>query len=112
MVVDEPLFAIIKKDTQSRIRETPVTAEALLPGGPYDLWRAGETARRMKDLLEAFAQFSQLPKMLNRQAIRDTLLDGCRDGLFVIPLSRPDPSFSTFCPAPPSHAPLKHPPLK
>jgi hypothetical protein len=107
IVVDEPLFAIIKKDTQSRIRETPVTAEALLPGGPYDLWRAGETARRMKDLLEAFAQFSQLPKMLNRQAIRDTLLDGCRDGLFVFRLSRPDHSFRTFWREAPDEVALK-----
>ncbi len=107
IVVDEPLFAIIKKDTQSRIRETPVTAEALLPGGPYDLWREGETARRMKDLLEAFAQFSQLPKMLNRQAIRDTLLDGCRDGLFVFRLSRPDHSFRTFWREVPDEVALK-----
>src|SRR6266851_6684548 len=107
IVADEPLFAIIKKDTQSRIRETPVTAEALLPGGPYDLWRAGEAARRMKDLLEAFAQFSQLPKMLNRQAIRDTLLDGCRDGLFVFRLSRPDHSFRTFWREAPDEVALK-----
>jgi hypothetical protein len=37
----------------------------------------------MKDLVEAFAQRTQLPKMLNRKAIQDTLLEGCREGLFV-----------------------------
>src|SRR5260370_20779834 len=96
VVGTKPLLNIIKKDTRSRIQETPVTAEALLPGGPYDLWRAGETAHRLKDLVEAFAQRTQLPKMLNRKAIADTLLEGCRAGLFVFRAARPDHSSRTF----------------
>ncbi len=107
VVGDDPLFNTIKLDKQARIQETAVSAEALLPGGPYDLWREGETAHRMKDLVEAFAQFSQLPKMLNRQAIQDTLLDGCRDGLFVFRLSRPDHSFRTFWREQPDQIALK-----
>src|SRR5260370_17100846 len=97
VVGTKPLLNIIKKDTRSRIQETPVTAEALLPGGPYDLWRAGETAHRMKDLVEAFAQRTQLPKMLNRKAIQDTLLEGCREGLFFFRSERPDHSATTYC---------------
>jgi len=93
---DSPLFKIIKEDQRSRIQETAVTAEALLPEGPYDLWREGDTTRRVKDLEYAFAQFSQLPKMLNRKAILDTLLRGCEDGLFVLRLRRPDMSYRTF----------------
>ena len=96
VVGDEPLFNIIKRDPRARIQETPVTAAALLPGGPYDLWREGETAHRMKDLVEAFAQRTQLPKMLNRKAIADTLLEGCRAGLFVFRSVRPDHSARTF----------------
>ena len=92
----DPLFTIIKGDTRLRIQETSVSADALLPGGPYDLWREGDTARRLKDLVTAFAQFPHLPKMLNRQAILDTLVDGCRQGLFVLRLPRPDNSFRTF----------------
>ena len=34
-----PLFAQIKGDERSRIKETAVDAEAFLPDGPYDLWR-------------------------------------------------------------------------
>jgi len=90
------LFNIINNEPLARIQETAVSADALLPGGPYDLWRAGETARRLKDLVGAFAQFSQLPKMLNRKAILDTLLDGCRNGVFVLRLPRPDHTFKTF----------------
>ncbi len=96
VVTTDPLFNIIKVEPQARIQETAVSADALLPGGPYDLWREGETARRLKDLVGAFAQFSQLPKMLNRKAILDTLLDGCRNGLFVLRLPRPDHTFKTF----------------
>ena len=72
----QPLFEQIKSDPRSRIQETAVSYEALLPEGPYDLWRSGETARRVKDLVGAFAQFPHLPKMLNRQAILDTLDPG------------------------------------
>ena len=50
----------------------------------------------MKDLVGAFAQLPRLPKMLNRQAIMDTLVAGCVDGLFVLRLARPDRSVRTF----------------
>ena len=50
-VSDDPHFATIKADKRSRIQDTAITAEALLPGGPYNLWRDGETSRRVKDLV-------------------------------------------------------------
>ncbi|MCG7852096.1 MAG: hypothetical protein MIO92_06205, partial [Methanosarcinaceae archaeon] len=93
---DEPLFQTIKSDSRSRIQDTAVTAEALLPGGPYELWREDETSRRVKDLVGAFAQFPHLPKMLNRQAILETLINGCCEGTFVLQLTRPDRSVRTF----------------
>src|SRR5439155_960301 len=91
----EPLFNTIKKESRARIQETAISADALLPGGPYDLWRNDETARRVKDLVGAFAQFPHLPKMLNRQAILDTLIEGCRQGQFVLRVTRPDRSTRT-----------------
>lgn len=89
---DEPLFRRIKADPRSRIRETAITAEALLPEAPYNLWREGETSRRVKDLVGAFAQFPHLPKMLNRGAIVETLLAGVREGQFALRLPRADGS--------------------
>lgn len=112
VVGSEPLFSAIKADPQARIQETAVTADALLPGGPYDLWRAGEEARRLKDLVEAFAQFSQLPKMLNRKAIQDTLLEGCRAGLFVFRAPRPDHTYRTFWRETPDDVALRDPALE
>ena len=109
---DEPLFKAIKEDSRSRIQETAVTAEALLPGGPYELWREGESSRRIKDLVGAFAQFPHLPKMLNRKAILDTLVDGCIKGTFVLKLTRPDRSVRTFWREQPDENAMKDPGLE
>ena len=38
-VGSDPLFATVKADRRARIQETAINAEALLPGGPYDLAR-------------------------------------------------------------------------
>ncbi|MEZ5399163.1 MAG: DUF499 domain-containing protein [Bryobacteraceae bacterium] len=95
-VTDEPHFNIIKNDPRSRVQDSSITAEALLPDGPYNLWRKGETSRRVKDLSGAFAQLPHLPKMLKAQAILDTLTEGCAQGSFVLRLTRPDGSFRTW----------------
>ena len=87
---EEPHFNIIKSDKRSRIQDTAITAEALLSDGPYNLWRTGETFRRVKDLAGAFAQLPHLPKMLKASAILDTLVNGCEQGIFVLRLPRPD----------------------
>lgn len=93
---DEPSFNVIKADRRSRIQETAINAEAILPGGPYDLWRETEPSRRVKDLVGAFAQRHWLPKMLNKKAILETIINGCMEGLFVLRLTRPDRSVKTF----------------
>lgn len=95
-VGDDPLFLTIKNDKRSRIQDTAISADAILPGGPYDLWREDEAARRVKDLVGAFARFPRLPKMLNRKAILDTIVNGCQEGVFVARLTRPDKSIRTF----------------
>jgi hypothetical protein len=89
-VTEDPHFSIIKADKRSRVQDTAITSEALLPDGPYNLWRSGEASRRMKDLAGAFAQLPYLPKMLKASAILDTLADGCGKGIFVLRLVRPD----------------------
>ena len=96
VVADEPLFTTIKADRRSRIQETAISSDAMLPGGPYDLWREDEQSRRVKDLVGAFAQFPKLPKMLRTKEILDTVLDGVRSGIWVAQLARPDRTIRTF----------------
>lgn len=109
---NEPLFTDIKRDNRIRIQETPVSADALLPGGPYELWHEGDTIRRFKDLVTAFAQYPHLPKMLNRKAILDTLIDGCLQGMFVLRQRRPDDTYRTFWRQRPDEVALSDPALE
>ena len=92
----EPLFLAVKNDERSRVKETAVDAEALLPNGPFDLWRGDEEARFVKDLANAFARDPRLPKMLNAGVVLDTVLQGVERGLFVARLARPDGSGRTW----------------
>ena len=96
VVTDDPLFTIIKADKRARIQETAISSEAMLPGGPYDLWREGEHTRRIKDLVGAFAQFPKLPKMLRSREILETVLQGVLDGIWVARVTRPDKTCKTF----------------
>jgi hypothetical protein len=111
-VNDEPHFIIIKGDNRARVKDTAVTAEALLPEGPYNLWHPGETSRRVKDLAGAFAQLPHLPKMLKASAILDTLANGCEQGSFVLRLVRPDGTFRTWWMSRPDENALNDPALE
>ncbi len=96
VVTDESLFTTIKADRRSRIQETAISSEAMMPGGPYDLWREGEQSRWVKDLVGAFAQFPKLPKMLRTKEILDTVVQGVQEGIWVARIMRPDRTARTF----------------
>ena len=91
-----PLFAQIKGDERSRIKETAVDAEALLPDGPYDLWRESDEARFVSELANAFARNPRLPKFLKANVVVETIAQGIGRGLFVAELARPDGSRRTW----------------
>lgn len=111
-VDNTPLFSRIVADRKIRIESTAVNAEALLPGGPYDLWAEGEQARFVKDLVGAFASTARLPKMLNRAAILETLIAGCEAGDFVLRVTRSDKSVRSFWKSRPDSHTLEEPSLE
>lgn len=111
-VSDDAHFETIKRDPRSRVQDTAISAEALLPDGPYNLWRGGETSRRVKDLAGAFAQLPHLPKMLRSQAIVETLVEGCVQGTFVLKLTRPDRTYRTWWRTRPDDAALNDPAME
>jgi hypothetical protein len=108
----EPLFATAKVDKRARIQETAVSAEAIQPGGPYDLWREDEPSRRVKDLVGAFAENPKLPKMLRQKEILDTIDNGVQSGIFVAALTRPDNSVKAWWRAPIDEAARGEPTLE
>ena len=95
-ITGEPLFTTIKADRRARIQETAISAEAMMPGGPYDLWREDEPARRVRDLVGAFAQNAKLPKMLRHKEIQDTIVQGIEAGIWVGRTMRPDRTYKTY----------------
>ena len=92
----DSLFTLIKADRRSRIQETAISSEAMMPGGPYDLWREDETSRRVKDLAGAFARSPKLPKMLRRREILNTIGQGVQSGVLVARIVRPDRTTKTY----------------
>ena len=95
-VTEDPLFTIIKADKRARIQETVISSEAMMPGGPYDLWGEEESIQRVKDLVGAFARFPKLPKMLRRRDILNTVAQGVLSGILVAQVTRPDQTTKTF----------------
>ena len=91
-----PLFAQVQADSRARIQDTAVEPAALLPGGPYELWREDESSRRVADLADAFARHPRLPKLLKPEVVRDTVLFGVKQGLLVARLARPDGTGRTW----------------
>ena len=92
----EPLFAEVKAHRKARMKDTPVNAEALVPDGPYDLWREGEEARFANQLSESFARYPYLPKVLRPKLVTETVLAGVRQGFFVARLARRDGTARTW----------------
>jgi len=92
----DPLFTTIKADRRARIQETAISAEAMMPDGPYDLWREGEQEHRVKNLVGAFAQFAKLPKMLRHREILGTIVQGIESGIWVGRTMRPDRTYKSY----------------
>ena len=88
-----PLFEVIKNESQARIKQDPISAQALQPGGPYDLWREGDHSHRLNDLVNAFAKYPRLPKLLDIEPIKETIFQGCREGTFVLRISKTGTTF-------------------
>ena len=111
-VENESLFTLIKNDPRSRIQETAINPDAMMPDGPYDLWKKGEQSRRVKHLVDAFSQNPKLPKMLHSQGILDTVAKGIEKGIWVAQVKRPDHTSRTFWRTTIDEADLKDPELE
>ena len=97
-ITDGRPFARVKAmlAAEERLITGGLAPELLLPDSYYELWGPGETSKRARDLLAAFAQFARLPRFLSAQLFRDTLAQGCADGALALRLPRPDNTARTY----------------
>ena len=95
-VSNDPLFANVHKSPESRIQDKPISAEALLPDGPYGIWKQGDKRLSTKDIVQLFAKNPELPKMLNPSAIFDTIRQGCKDCVLAVEAIRPNKTHRTY----------------
>ncbi len=79
-----------------RLLATSLDPELFLPGSYLELWSDGETAKRAKELLTAFAQFPRLPRLLNPGVLQASLARGVREGDIVLQIPRGDGSMRTL----------------
>jgi len=95
-----------------RLLATTLDPDLILPGSYLEIWREGETARRVTDLMAAFGQFPRLPRLLRPAALYDTLVRGVRAGVLVLRLPRADGSARTWWRVPPDNETLRRPELE
>ena len=108
-VVGQTPFERIKTSLaeEERLLTTTLDPDLILPDSYLEVWREGETARRVTDLMAAFGQFPRLPRLLRPAALYDTLARGVREGALVLRLPRADGSVRTWWRIPPDEDTLR-----
>lgn len=101
------LFDAIRSERKSRIMSGRITSSALLPDGPYNIWKPDDQALRVSTIVSMFAQFPHLPKVIGQKEVIDTLVQGALQGEFVLRITRPDRSQRTFWRETPSEVEMK-----
>ncbi|MBI3985849.1 MAG: DUF499 domain-containing protein, partial [Lentisphaerae bacterium] len=80
----EPLFPTLLREKDLRIYREKINPETLMPGGPVSKWPASDPSIRVKDLYGAFGRYPDMPKLVNRQVVINTIEDAVRRGLVAL----------------------------
>jgi hypothetical protein len=81
---NEALFPTLVRERDLRIFREKINPETLLPGGPFSKWPSGDPSIKVKDLYGAFGRYPDMPKLVNRQVIIDTIEEAVRRGLLAL----------------------------
>jgi len=81
---NEALFPTLVREKDLRIFREKINPETLLPGGPFSKWPAGDSSIKVKDLYGAFGRYPDMPKLVNRQVIIETIEEAVRRGLLAL----------------------------
>jgi hypothetical protein len=81
---NEALFPTLLREKDLRIFREKINPETLLPGGPFSKWPPSDPCNKVKDLYGAFGRYPDMPKLVNRQVIIDTIEEAVRRGLLAL----------------------------
>jgi len=85
----EALFPTLAREKDLRIFRERINAETLLPGGPFSKWPSSEPSVKVKDIYGSFGRYPDMPKLVNRQVVINTIEDGVRQGLVALRYAPP-----------------------
>jgi hypothetical protein len=85
----EALFPTLVRDKDLRIFRAKINPEMLLPGGPVSKWPPNDPNIKVKDLYGAFGRYPDMPKLVNRQVVINTIEDGVKCGLIALRYTPP-----------------------
>lgn len=92
----EALYPTLAREKDLRIYRERINAETLLPGGPFSKWPSSDPSVRVKDLYGAFGRYPDMPKLVNRQVVINTIEDAVRRGLLALRYMPPGGSEDWF----------------
>jgi hypothetical protein len=81
---NEALFPTLLREKELRIFREKINPETLLPGGPFSKWPPSDPSIKVRDLYGAFGRYPDMPKLVNRQVIIDTIEEAVRRGLLAL----------------------------
>jgi len=81
---NEGLFPTLTREKDLRIFREKINPEALLPGGPFSKWPPSDPSIKVRDLYGAFGRYPDMPKLVNRQVIINTIEDAVKRGLLAL----------------------------
>jgi hypothetical protein len=92
----EALFPTLLREKALRLFREKIDAQAIMPGGLYPVWPAGDSHIRVSDLYECFGREPRLPKLLSKRTVLNTLEDAVIRGVLAVRCLRPDGSEQWF----------------
>lgn len=85
----EAMFPTLVREKDLRIYREKINAETFMPGHPSSKWPASAPCIAVKDLYGAYGRYPDLPKLLNKQTVINTIADAVSRGLLALRYVRP-----------------------
>jgi hypothetical protein len=92
----QALLPTLLQEKSLRVFRDKIDATAIMPGGQFPVWPAGDSNIPVSSLYLEFAKRPNLPKLLSPQAVLNTLADAVERGVLALKYNRSDGSSVWF----------------